>query len=146
MDGAAGELVAPPEGGGGSEWRPRGLVSGLVVADASDEVLPGAAGVSLATSQDGDDDGDGGTDMAGARGAASPPGPREGAALAWPGRVPRADDLDGEEFVVDAELAADEVSDPVDPAEPVVSANAIGTDATAEPTPNATASAPTRPT
>jgi hypothetical protein len=35
---------------------------------------------------------------------------------------------------------------PVEPAEPVVSANATGTDATAEPTPNATANAPTRPT
>jgi hypothetical protein len=34
----------------------------------------------------------------------------------------------------------------LDPAEPVVSANAIGIDATAEPTPNATANAPTRPT
>lgn len=39
-----------------------------------------------------------------------------------------------------------EASEPVDPAEPVVSANATGTDATAEPTPNATANAPTRPT
>jgi hypothetical protein len=34
----------------------------------------------------------------------------------------------------------------VDPGAPVVSAAAIGTDAIAEPTPNATASAPTRPT
>jgi len=34
----------------------------------------------------------------------------------------------------------------LDPAEPVVSANAIGIDATADPTPNATANAPTRPT
>jgi hypothetical protein len=36
--------------------------------------------------------------------------------------------------------------DPDDPPDPVVSANATGTDATAEPTPNATANAPTRPT
>ena len=36
--------------------------------------------------------------------------------------------------------------DPVDPAEPVVSANATGIATTAEPTPNATANAPTRPT
>ena len=35
---------------------------------------------------------------------------------------------------------------PVDPAEPVVSANASGIAAKPEPTPNATASAPTRPT
>ena len=35
---------------------------------------------------------------------------------------------------------------PVDPPEPVVSANAAGIHNTAEPTPNATASAPTRPT
>jgi hypothetical protein len=39
---------------------------------------------------------------------------------------------------------ADDASE-VDPGEPVVSANATGTDATAEPTPNATANAPTRP-
>jgi hypothetical protein len=42
--------------------------------------------------------------------------------------------------------AESEVSDPVDPAEPVVSANATGIDPIAEPTPNATANAPTRPT
>jgi len=44
---------------------------------------------------------------------------------------------------------ADEESEafaPVEPAEPVVSAKAIGIDPIAEPTPNATASAPTRPT
>jgi hypothetical protein len=35
--------------------------------------------------------------------------------------------------------------DPVEPADPVVSANATGAHATAEPTPNATANAPTRP-
>ena len=37
-------------------------------------------------------------------------------------------------------------SEPVDPAEPVVSAKAAGAEASAEPTPSATASAPTRPT
>ncbi|MGV1005194.1 MAG: hypothetical protein ACOYEV_10630 [Candidatus Nanopelagicales bacterium] len=39
-----------------------------------------------------------------------------------------------------------DAAEPVDPPEPVVSANAIGTAAIAEPTPNATANAPTRPT
>jgi hypothetical protein len=42
--------------------------------------------------------------------------------------------------------ADDESDDPVEPPDPVVSANATGTDAIAEPTPNATANAPTRPT
>jgi hypothetical protein len=37
-------------------------------------------------------------------------------------------------------------SDALAPGEPVVSANAVGIAATAEPTPNATANAPTRPT
>ncbi|MFM9032701.1 MAG: hypothetical protein ACKOQ4_00125 [Mycobacterium sp.] len=37
-------------------------------------------------------------------------------------------------------------SEPVDPPDPVVSANAAGIAATAEPTPRATAKAPTRPT
>lgn len=46
----------------------------------------------------------------------------------------------------DAESLAAEEPDPVDPPDPVVSANATGTDAIAEPTPNATANAPTRPT
>ena len=48
----------------------------------------------------------------------------------------------------DADDSADAADDPsaVDPGEPVVSAAAIGTDAIAEPTPKATASAPTRPT
>lgn len=40
----------------------------------------------------------------------------------------------------------DDTDDPDEPAEPVVSANAAGIAVTAEPTPNATASAPTRPT
>ncbi|MGB6106566.1 MAG: hypothetical protein WBF86_01895, partial [Mycobacterium sp.] len=46
----------------------------------------------------------------------------------------------------DAESLAAEEPDPVDPPDPVVSANATGTAAIAEPTPNATANAPTRPT
>jgi len=57
-------------------------------------------------------------------------------------------------FAVEPALPAPAVVDPapvesaveLDPAEPVVSANAIGIDATADPTPNATANAPTRPT
>jgi hypothetical protein len=44
------------------------------------------------------------------------------------------------------EAEVEESDDPDDPADPVVSANATGTDATAEPTPRATASAPTLPT
>ena len=45
-------------------------------------------------------------------------------------------------------LEAPDVADDtaVDPPEPVASANAAGMDANAEPTPRATASAPTRPT
>ena len=50
-----------------------------------------------------------------------------------------ADDADDD----DADVASDE---PAEPPEPVVSATATGTDAIAEPTPNATANAPTRPT
>ena len=56
--------------------------------------------------------------------------------------VPRCGDR---EPAVRAEPAASEGLGPADPAEPVVSANATGSEATAEPTPNATASAPTRP-
>jgi hypothetical protein len=49
--------------------------------------------------------------------------------------------------VLDDEAPADESAlDPVDPPEPVVSANANGIAAAAEPTPKATANAPTRPT
>lgn len=54
----------------------------------------------------------------------------------WPER------RDGEVDVVEP---AEELS-ALEPAEPVVSANAIGIDATADPTPRAMASAPTRPT
>jgi hypothetical protein len=39
-----------------------------------------------------------------------------------------------------------ESDDPVEPPDPVVSANATGTATTADPTPSATAKAPTRPT
>ena len=59
---------------------------------------------------------------------------------------PRAAPREG--AFVDVEVPEDESAapDPVDPAEPVVSANATGIATTAEPTPNATANAPTRPT
>jgi len=58
---------------------------------------------------------------------------------------PEADGDDDEDDEADGEDEEDD--DPVDPAEPEVSANAIaGIDAIAAPTPNATASAPTRPT
>lgn len=49
-------------------------------------------------------------------------------------------------FVEDVAAAVSAEPDPVDPADPVVSANATGNAATAEPIPSATASAPTRPT
>ncbi|MGB6888663.1 MAG: hypothetical protein WBD88_10875, partial [Mycobacterium sp.] len=39
-----------------------------------------------------------------------------------------------------------DAAEPVEPAEPLLSANAIGIDASAEPTPRAIANAPTRPT
>jgi hypothetical protein len=42
--------------------------------------------------------------------------------------------------------ASAESDDPVEPPDPVVSANATGTATTADPTPSATANAPTRPT
>jgi hypothetical protein len=49
--------------------------------------------------------------------------------------------VDSDEADPDAAESAE-----LDPVDPVVSANATGTDATADPTPNATANAPTRPT
>ena len=58
--------------------------------------------------------------------------------------APRAGAADFGADEVDAE--SDESHEPVEPPEPVVSANATGTDATAAPTPKATANAPTRPT
>jgi len=68
-----------------------------------------------------------------------------------PPRPVRAAPRDGTDDV-DADDESDDVDDddesdePVEPPEPVVSASATGTDTTAEPTPNATANAPTRPT
>ena len=61
---------------------------------------------------------------------------------------PRTRDVPRAGAVPDAEDPAEvsEVPEPLEPAEPRVSANAIGIAATAEPTPNATANAPTRPT
>jgi len=61
-------------------------------------------------------------------------------------RAARAAARDGvlvEAADTDGEFTA---AEPLEPAEPAVSANANGTDAIAEPTPNATARAPTRPT
>jgi len=70
------------------------------------------------------------------------------ASVRAPARAPprdRGPDAGGD---VDGPAPADddESDDPDDPDDPVVSANATGIDATADPTPNATASAPTRPT
>lgn len=63
------------------------------------------------------------------------------------GAAPRSARRDGTRALVDAPLDPDSAAlDPVDPAEPVVSAAANGIAATAEPTPRATARAPTRPT
>ena len=62
-----------------------------------------------------------------------------------PSRPVRAAPRDGADDVA-ADEADDESDEPVEPPDPVVSANATGTDATAEPTPSATANAPTRPT
>ena len=60
------------------------------------------------------------------------------------GDVPRLrDDADADEFDDEVEVVDPE---PLEPAEPVVSAKANGIDATAAPTPRATAKAPTRPT
>jgi len=60
---------------------------------------------------------------------------------------PRAADVAREGAFDDAGVTDDESADlePADPADPVVSANATGIDAIADPTPNATARAPTRP-
>lgn len=61
--------------------------------------------------------------------------------------LPRPDRRAGAPALVDdPAVAVDDESEPVDPADPVVSANATGIAATAEPTPNAIANAPTRPT
>ena len=75
--------------------------------------------------------------------------PVRSAAESARGAAPRSARRDGTRALVDVDAAPDPDSaalDPVDPAEPVVSAAANGIAATAEPTPRATASAPTRPT
>lgn len=62
-------------------------------------------------------------------------------------RVSRAELRDEDDAEApDGTDAESEAFDPVEPAEPVVSAKATGTEPVAEPTPNATANAPTRPT
>jgi hypothetical protein len=53
---------------------------------------------------------------------------------------------DGFDLVEESDADAESAEFDDEPAEPVVSANATGIAATAEPTPSATASAPTRPT
>jgi hypothetical protein len=65
--------------------------------------------------------------------------------LRAPDRADRddADDVEDPDGDAPAEFDPD---DPDDPDDPVVSANANGTDEIADPTPRATASAPTRPT
>ena len=61
-------------------------------------------------------------------------------------RVPERAALWFGAVVVWADSEALALAEPDEPAEPVVSATAIGIAATADPTPNATANAPTRPT
>ena len=73
--------------------------------------------------------------MGSAESAPEPPRPVRAAPRAGLG----ADDPD------EAGVSA-ESDDPVEPPDPVVSANATGTATTADPTPSATANAPTRPT
>jgi len=82
-----------------------------------------------------------------------PPSPRGPAGLFGPDAVTvepprdRAAPREGALVDVGAEPAREStVFEPVEPAEPVVSANATGIATNAEPTPNATANAPTRPT
>jgi hypothetical protein len=75
--------------------------------------------------------------------ADSPPAAFEEPTL---GTAPRPARRDGTLAFVDVDARASAVPDPVDPADPVVSANAIGIAATAEPIPRAAANAPTRPT
>jgi hypothetical protein len=71
--------------------------------------------------------------------------PLEESLAVEPARPVRAAPREGADDAGDDE--ADGASDePAEPPEPVVSATATGTDATAEPTPSATANAPTRPT
>jgi hypothetical protein len=92
-----------------------------------------------------------------ARGDTDSPSPASGAELAPvavseaapdPRAPPRvAADREPARDAVDFDAESDADAESADePAEPVVSANATGIAATAEPTPNATANAPTRPT
>lgn len=67
------------------------------------------------------------------------------APLRLPGRRP-AFALSEEVSDLDTEEDGPVLFEPAEPADPVVSANAMGIDAIAEPTPSATASAPTKPT
>jgi len=72
-----------------------------------------------------------------------PAGSDEPARAPAPG-APRREGTPGFVDAVEADPSA--VSEPADPADPVVSANATGIADTADPIPNATAKAPTRPT
>lgn len=72
-----------------------------------------------------------------------PAGSEEPARVPAPG-APRREGPPGFVDAVEADPSA--APDPVDPADPVVSANATGSADTADPIPNATAKAPTRPT
>lgn len=69
-----------------------------------------------------------------------------GAAAAAPGEGPRPPRRGDTAVDADGAPCASAEPDPVDPADPVVSANANGIDAAADPIPSATARAPTRPT
>jgi len=75
--------------------------------------------------------------------ASEPAEPLPGATLS---RAPRAVPGDGDDVEAPADDEDSEAFAPVEPAEPVVSAKAIGIDPIAEPTPSATANAPIRPT
>jgi hypothetical protein len=59
---------------------------------------------------------------------------------------PRRDRVEPRDGALVDDPADTDEPEPVEPAEPVVSATATGTEAIADPTPNATANAPTRPT
>jgi hypothetical protein len=81
--------------------------------------------------------------------AAGAPPPRAGESEDVAGEealLPRPERRAGALVLVDDPVDADESALPVDPDEPVVSANANGIAARPDPTPSATASAPTRPT
>lgn len=76
--------------------------------------------------------------------AESDPAPPASVESRPPARGVRAGEVLREDDEEDDDESAE--LDPLDPAEPVVSANAIGSEPRPEPTPKATASAPTRPT